>query len=140
AYARRGICRTATAMAVTLHRRWGARHLCGAPTARPRLDPVSPQRESSPVEIVLIVVALLGFWLIVMRPARVQQRKVAELQAAIAVGDEVVITAGIFGTVVAIEDERVQLEVAPGTVITVARAVLVRRVPDADADAAEGQD
>lgn len=89
-------------------------------------------------ELVLIVVALLGFWLIVMRPARVQQRKVAELQAEIAVGDEVVITAGIFGTVVAIEDERVKLEIAPGTVITVARAVLVRRVPDPDA--AEGQD
>lgn len=84
-------------------------------------------------ELLLIVVALLGFWLIVMRPARVQQRKVAELQAEISVGDEVVITAGIFGTVVALEDERVQLEVAPGTVITVARAVLVRRVPEADA-------
>lgn len=91
-------------------------------------------------ELLLIVVALLGFWLIVMRPARVQQRKVAELQAEISVGDEVVITAGIFGTVVAIEDERVQLEVAPGTVITVARQVLVRRVPEAEADAAEGQD
>lgn len=83
-----------------------------------------------PAELLLIVVAVLGFWLIVMRPARVQQRQVAKLQAEVEVGDEVIISAGIFGTVVAIEGDRVQLEVAPGTVITVARQVVVRRAPE----------
>ena len=90
-----------------------------------------------PAELVLITIALLGFWLIVMRPARVQQRRVAQLQAEVQVGDEVILSAGIFGTVVAIDGERVQLEIAPGTVITVARQVVVRRAPDEDAAADE---
>ena len=83
-----------------------------------------------PPELLLIAIAVLGFWLIVMRPARVQQRQVAKLQSEVEVGDEVIISAGIFGTVVGIEGERVRLEVAPGTVITVARQVVVRRAPE----------
>jgi preprotein translocase subunit YajC len=86
------------------------------------------------VQLLVIVIALLGFWAIVMRPARVQQRRVAQLQADVAVGDEVIISAGIFGTVVALEDDRVRLEIAPGTVITVARQVVVRRAPDESPD------
>jgi preprotein translocase subunit YajC len=82
------------------------------------------------LQLLVIVLALVGFWAIVMRPARVQQRRVAELQAELAVGEEVIISAGIFGTVVEIEDDRVRLEIAPGTVITVARQVVVRRAPD----------
>jgi preprotein translocase subunit YajC len=86
---------------------------------------VSPE-----LQLLVIVLALLGFWAIVMRPARVQQRQVARLQAELEVGDEVIISAGIFGTVVAIEDDRVRLEIAPGTVVTVARQVVVRRATE----------
>ena len=84
-------------------------------------------------QLLVIVLALLGFWAIVMRPARNQQRQVAQLQAELAVGDEVIISAGIFGTIVAIDDEKVSLEIAPGVVVTAARQVVVRRAPGADA-------
>jgi len=86
---------------------------------------VSPE-----LQLLVIVLALLGFWAIVMRPARVQQRQVAQLQVELEVGDEVIISAGIFGTVVAIEDDLVRLEIAPGTVVTVARQVVVRRAQE----------
>ena len=89
------------------------------------------------LQLLVIVLALVGFWAIVMRPARVQQRRVATLQAELAVGDEVIITAGIFGTIVEIDGEKVRLEIAPGTVITAARQVVVRRAPDDEA-AADG--
>ena len=81
-------------------------------------------------QLLVILVAMLGFWAIVMRPARNQQRKVQRLQSELAVGQEVVLSAGIFGTVRALEEGRVELEVAPGTVITVARQVVVRVVED----------
>ena len=45
------------------------------------------------------------------------------------VGQEVVLSSGIFGTVRALNEGRVELEAAPGTVLTVARQVVVRRVP-----------
>jgi preprotein translocase subunit YajC len=89
------------------------------------------------IQLLVIVIALVGFWAIVMRPTRVQQRRVAELQAELTVGDEVIISAGIFGTIVAIEDDRVQLQIAPGTVITVARQVVVRAAPEAETAAGD---
>jgi preprotein translocase subunit YajC len=86
------------------------------------------------LQLLVIVLALLGFWAIVMRPARVQQRRVAALQADLAVGDEVIISAGIYAEVVAIDDEKVRLQIAPGTVITAARQVVVWRAGDAASD------
>ena len=85
------------------------------------------------LQLLVIVLALLGFWVIVMRPARVQQRRVAQLQEDLAVGDEVIISAGIFGTIVEVDGDRVRLEIADGVVITAARQVVVRRAPDSDA-------
>jgi preprotein translocase subunit YajC len=87
-------------------------------------------------QLLVILVAIVGFWAIVMRPARNQQRAVQALQQELAVGQQVVLSSGIFGTVRALNEGRVELEIAPGTVITVARQVVVRRaeeLPDGSA-------
>jgi len=84
------------------------------------------------LQFVVFLVALVGLWWLMTRSVRRQQRRVAELQAEIAIGDEVILSAGIFGTVHSIDGDRVQLEIAEGTVITVARQVVVRRASDAD--------
>lgn len=81
-------------------------------------------------QLLVILVALVAFWAVVMRPARNQQRKVQQLQAELLVGQEVVLSAGIFGTIRSLSDTRVEVEVAPGVVLTVARQVVVRRVED----------
>jgi len=81
-------------------------------------------------QLLVIVVALVAFWAIVMRPARNQQRKVQQLQSELAVGQEVVLSAGIFGTIRSLDEARAQIEVAPGVVLTVARQVVVRRAED----------
>jgi preprotein translocase subunit YajC len=85
---------------------------------------------SGAVQLLVLIAVLVVFWAIVMRPARRQQRTVAQLQQELAVGDEVIISAGIFGVVRSIDDGKVDLEIAPGTVITVARQVVVRRAPE----------
>lgn len=84
------------------------------------------------LQFVVFLVALVGLWWLMTRSVRRQQRRVAELQAEIAIGDEVILSAGIFGTVRSVDGDRVRLEVAEGTVITVARQVVVRRASDAD--------
>jgi len=83
------------------------------------------------MEYLLVYFALLavGFFVVVVRP---QRRRLAAHRAfvsALAVGDEVVTTGGIFGTIRSVTDERVGLEVAPGTVLTVARAAIAQAVP-----------
>lgn len=95
------------------------------------------------MQLVVLLLAIVGFWLIVMRPARNAQRRQVELQRSVTVGDRVIIAAGIFGTVSSVEDDRIGLEVAPGTVITVARQAVVRRRDNetpADADTATSAD
>jgi preprotein translocase subunit YajC len=81
-------------------------------------------------QLLVILVAMIGFWAIVMRPARNQQRKVQQLQQHLEVGQQVVLSAGIFGTIRSLSETRAEIEVAPGTVLTVARQVVVRRVED----------
>ena len=82
------------------------------------------------VQILFFRAALVALWFVLTRSARRQQRSVAEFQSQIAVGSEVMMTAGIFGTVRAVEDDRVRLEIAEATVITVARQALVPRPPE----------
>jgi hypothetical protein len=45
-------------------------------------------------------------------------------------GDEVLTGAGIFGTVLDVEPDRVTLETAPGTRITVVRSTIARKITD----------
>jgi preprotein translocase subunit YajC len=82
------------------------------------------------VQLPVILLAVAGFWLIVMRPARNQQRKVQQLQHELEIGQDVVLSAGIFGTIRSLSESRAEIEVAPGTIITVARQVVVRRADE----------
>lgn len=86
-------------------------------------------------QLFVILLVLVLFWFVLMRPARNQQRRVRDLQQELEVGDEVVMSAGIFGIVRSLEDGRVKLEVAPGTELTVARQAVVRKVdPEPDVE------
>ncbi len=84
----------------------------------------------SAVQPLVIVLALLAFWAIVMRPARKQQRSMARLQSEIGEGEEVILSSGIFGTVRSVDGTRVRLEIAPGIEVTVARQSVVRRAAE----------
>lgn len=87
------------------------------------------------MEIALVYFALLAlaFFFLIVRP---QRRRVASHQAfvsALAVGDDVVTTGGIYGTVRALRGDAVELEVAPGITITIARAAIAQRAyPEAE--------
>jgi preprotein translocase subunit YajC len=87
-------------------------------------------------QLLVILAAVIVFWAVVMRPARAQQKKVEGLQRSLEVGQQVVLSAGIFGTIRALDEGRVQLEIAPGTIVTVARQVVVRRAEDVPAGTA----
>ena len=82
------------------------------------------------VQLLILVAVMLVLWMLLMRPARNQQRAMRETQRSIEVGDEVVISAGIFGTVRSVDETSVGLEIAPGTIVKVARQVVVRRADD----------
>ena len=74
--------------------------------------------------IVWLVLMVGAFYLLLWRP---QQRRIAmvrALQSQLHEGDEVLTTSGIYGAVVRLGDDDADLEIAPGTVIRVARGAI----------------
>ncbi|MEO5710442.1 MAG: preprotein translocase subunit YajC [Nocardioidaceae bacterium] len=79
------------------------------------------------------VLIALVFWFLIVRPQRRRQQDLASTQSSLAVGTEVMLGSGIFGTVASLDDETLRLELAPGTTIKVARQA-VAKVLDSHAD------
>ena len=75
----------------------------------------------------LVGIALL-FWFLMIRPAQRRQREVRQMQSSLSVGDEVMLTSGIYGVLQSLEDERVRVQLAPGVVVEVARGAVGARV------------
>lgn len=84
---------------------------------------------------ILPLVAILAlFWFMVLRPQQRRQREAAALQNSIEVGQRVMMSSGIYGTVRAVTDDTARLEIAPGTEVEIARAAIARVVgPDTGA-------
>jgi preprotein translocase subunit YajC len=86
----------------------------------------------APILLLLAVFAVL--WLFMIQPARRRQRAAQHLQGALALGDEIMTTAGMFGVVASLDEETVQLEVADGVTVKIVRAAVGRVVTPASRD------
>ena len=73
-----------------------------------------------------LVILVIAFLLLVIRPARANRRQFQQLQSQLAIGQQVMIASGIFGRIDGIDDETVQLRIAPETVVTVNRHAVSR--------------
>jgi preprotein translocase subunit YajC len=84
------------------------------------------------------VIAILGwfvllgaaFFFLVVRPQRRQMAAHRALVEALAVDDEVITTGGIHGTIRGLTDDAVELEIATGVVVRVARGAIAGRLRD----------
>jgi preprotein translocase subunit YajC len=95
---------------------------------------VSPDQWGAFLPIVLII---LAFWLLAIRPARKRQQEAQRVQNSLEIGARVMLTSGIFGRVAGLDDDTVDLEVAPGVSITALRPA-VARVVDPATELTEG--
>jgi preprotein translocase subunit YajC len=71
----------------------------------------------------IIAIALL-FWLLIIRPASRRQKELTRMQSALKVGDEVMLTSGIFGTLTSVDGEHLHVQVAAGVTVKVARGAI----------------
>lgn len=78
------------------------------------------------------VLILGAFYLLIIRPARSRARAAQALQQQLSPGLEVMTTSGIFGRVVAVEEDRVAVEISPGTSVQFAKAAVARIVTAED--------
>jgi preprotein translocase subunit YajC len=83
------------------------------------------------IELLPFALVALAFWLLILRPASTRRKEQAALLARLAPGQRVMTTAGVFGTLTAVDSETVHLEVAPGVVIELVPQAIGRVVAEA---------
>ena len=72
------------------------------------------------------IVLLIALYFLLLRPNRARQQRMTQMQASLAPGARIMTTAGLHATVVAVEDDVVVLEVAPGVQTRWARAAVAK--------------
>jgi preprotein translocase subunit YajC len=83
------------------------------------------QGSASLVQAMIPFVMIIGvIYFILIRPQQQQRKKVDEFLGALKVGDRIITTGGIYGQIVKINEQSIQLQIAPTTRIEVARAAI----------------
>ena len=80
--------------------------------------------------LIILIALFAALWLFLIRPQRRRQVQQTRMQDQLASGDEILTAGGIHGTVRGIEEEVVQLEIAPGTIVRLDRRAVAAVVTD----------
>ena len=67
------------------------------------------------------------FWVLIVMPQRKRRATQRELLMQLEPGDEVMTVGGLFGTVREVADHHVELEIAPGTQVRLAKSAITAR-------------
>jgi preprotein translocase subunit YajC len=89
---------------------------------------------SSLLTLAPLLLMLVAFYFLLIRPQRNRQRAQQALLSSLEVGDEVLTSGGIFGTIIEIDEDEatVLLEIAPGTRIRMLRQGISQRFVEDD--------
>jgi preprotein translocase subunit YajC len=92
----------------------------------------------------IIIVAFVFLYFVLIRPQRRRQVDSQRMLQGLEVGDEIVTAGGIFGTITALDEDEVRVEIAPQLEVRVARRAVggvVNRPLDGDeAEPASSED
>jgi preprotein translocase subunit YajC len=86
--------------------------------------------------LVPMLLCMVVFWIFMIGPDRKQRKKREEMLKNLSKGDEVVLTSGIYGSIVQVQDDKLTLEIASGVRI---KTTLQSVAGLADAKPAEGK-
>jgi preprotein translocase subunit YajC len=82
------------------------------------------------MELLLPLLLIGVFYFMLIRPQQKQRREIAEVQSTITPGVRVMTSAGLIGTIDAIEGDEVLIEVAPGVTNRYVRRAIMRVLDD----------
>jgi preprotein translocase subunit YajC len=71
--------------------------------------------------LIVIVVLFLLMWLLLVRPQRKRSQQQMVMQDALRKGDEIITAGGLHGTVISIEDDVLEIEIAKNTIVRLDR-------------------
>jgi preprotein translocase subunit YajC len=91
----------------------------------PRMLLLAPQSEASPLLNLLPIVLVFGvFYFVLIAPMKSKQKKLEELVKALKAGDKIILNPGIFGTIVSVDDDSLQVRVDDKTKIKVLKSAV----------------
>ena len=87
------------------------------------------EQQGDPMSM-LITFGLIGiiFYFLLIRPQRKQQKELKQRQDSLKAGDKVVSAGGIYGIVREVQQDTVKLEIAPNTIIKMAKTSIMTSV------------
>ncbi len=88
--------------------------------------------------LIVLAVTFVLLWVIFILPQQRRVRAHQALVASIQPGDQVILSAGIYGRIVELGPEDMALEVAPGVELRVARQAVLRLSEDATSRGSDG--
>ena len=77
---------------------------------------------------IFILVLLVLMWFLLIRPQRRRQQETQQMINSVEVGSEIVTAGGLYGTVTALQDDEVRLEIADGIEVRVAKRAIAATV------------
>jgi preprotein translocase subunit YajC len=84
---------------------------------------------SDPVLAIAYVAAIVGiFYFLWYRPQQAQRKKLREMMASLAPGDEVMTAGGLIGTVRSMDTDIVTVEIADGVIVRLTRRAIIDRI------------
>lgn len=80
----------------------------------------------------LLPFLLIGaaFYFLIIRPQRKRQAEQQSMLRRVSEGDEIVTIGGFHGRIVALEEDTMELELAPGVIVTMARTAISRALTE----------
>jgi preprotein translocase subunit YajC len=85
----------------------------------------SDQQVSPLIQLIPFALVLAIFYFVILLPMKNRQKKVQAFLAALKVGDKVVTSGGMYGSIAKMGDDAVSLQIAPNVRVDVSRAAIV---------------
>ena len=86
----------------------------------------SPGQQVSPlIQLIPFALVLAIFYFVILLPMKKRQKKVEAFLSALKVGDKVVTSGGLFGSIAKIGEDAISLQIAPNVRVDISRAAIV---------------
>lgn len=86
--------------------------------------------ESGLSSLIFLGLLIAVFYFMLIRPQKKRMESHRKLVESVGPGDEIITMTGIYGTVRAMGDENVEVEIAPGTTVRFLKSAIGRRVSE----------
>jgi len=84
--------------------------------------------------LILIALMVVAFYLLIIRPQKKRAQAQVQTMSSLVPGARVLLTSGIFGSIVSVGTKQAVIELAPGVELTVVKQAIARLASEADDD------